>query len=101
MAFPARPSFRRAAWLPRFGGTRVHLGLIFALVAAFVLWIVLDRTKWGYEIRVIGENPRAATLRGHQPGAQHRAGDAARVGGLAGWPAWPRWRASPTACKRA
>jgi simple sugar transport system permease protein len=52
------------AWLPRIGGTRVHLGLVFALLAALFVWLVLSRTRWGYEIRVIGENPRAAAYAG-------------------------------------
>ena len=45
-------------------GTRIHSGFLVALVAAAFLWLVLGRTKWGYEIRVIGENPRAAAYAG-------------------------------------
>src|SRR5262249_49115906 len=52
------------AWLPRWDSTRVHLGLVFGLIAALVLWLVLGRTRWGYEIRVMGENPRAARYAG-------------------------------------
>ena len=33
-------------------------------IAALVLWIVLRRTRWGYEIGVMGENPRAALYAG-------------------------------------
>jgi simple sugar transport system permease protein len=62
--FPGTAEFPAATWLPRFGGTRVHLGLIIAIVAAFLLWVVLTYTKWGYEIRVIGENPTAARYAG-------------------------------------
>jgi len=62
--FPGTAQFLEAAWLPRLDGTRVHLGLLFALVAALLLWLVLTRTKWGYEIRVIGENPEAARYAG-------------------------------------
>jgi len=62
--FPGTAEFPAAAWLPRLPGTRVHLGLLFALAAAVFIWLVLARTKWGYEIRVIGENPRAATYAG-------------------------------------
>ncbi len=61
--FPGTAQFPEAAWLPRLTG-RVHLGLVFALVAALFLWLLLDRTKWGYEIRVIGENPNAARYAG-------------------------------------
>lgn len=62
--FPGTAQFVKAAWLPRWPGTRVHLGLAFALVAAFLLWLILSKTKWGYEIRVMGENPRAARYAG-------------------------------------
>jgi len=62
--FPGTAQFPEAGWLPRLPGTRLHLGLAFAIVAAIFIWLVLGRTKWGYEIRVIGENPRAATYAG-------------------------------------
>jgi simple sugar transport system permease protein len=62
--FPGTAEFANVTWLPRFTGTRVNLGLIIAVVAAFLIWILLNRTKWGYEIRVIGENPAAAKYAG-------------------------------------
>jgi ABC-type uncharacterized transport system permease subunit len=62
--FPGTAQFPEAAWLPRLPGTRLHLGLALGIVAAVFIWLVLRRTKWGYEIRVIGENPRAATYAG-------------------------------------
>jgi ABC-type uncharacterized transport system permease subunit len=45
-------------------GRRVHLGLVMSLAAAAILAIVLSRTTWGYEVRVIGENARAARYAG-------------------------------------
>ncbi len=62
--FPGTAEFPEYTWLPRFFGTRVHLGIVIALVAAVLLWVILSRTKWGYEIRVIGENPNAARYAG-------------------------------------
>ena len=62
--FPGTPSFPDAAWLPNWGTTRVHLGLLFGLVAAAVLWLILRRTRWGYEIGVMGESDRAARYAG-------------------------------------
>ena len=62
--FPGTAEFPPAVWLPRLPGTRVHLGLLFALLAAVFIWFVLAHTKWGYEVRLIGENPRAATYAG-------------------------------------
>jgi len=62
--FPGSAPFPKTAWLPRWPGMRVHLGLLFAIIAAVFIWIILLRTRWGYEIRVIGENPRAAVYAG-------------------------------------
>jgi general nucleoside transport system permease protein len=62
--FPGTPYIPEAGWLPHLGTTRVHLGLLFGLLAAAALYMILRRTWWGYEIRVIGENPRAARYAG-------------------------------------
>jgi simple sugar transport system permease protein len=62
--FPGTPALPDAAWLPNWGTTRVHLGLLFGLVAAIALWFMLRQTRWGYEITVMGENPRAALYAG-------------------------------------
>ncbi|HEX9989751.1 MAG TPA: ABC transporter permease [Chloroflexia bacterium] len=62
--FPGTATFPDAAWLPRLLPTRVHLGLLFGIIAAAVLFVILRRTVWGYEIRVIGENERAARYAG-------------------------------------
>jgi len=66
--------FQRNAWLPRlsdfaekmpmFSGLTTHMGLVIALVAAVVLWVILSKSQWGYEIRLIGDNPRAAQYAG-------------------------------------
>ncbi len=61
--FPGTASFKEVVALPRLTG-RIHAGLGIAIVAAVLIWLVLIRTKWGYEIRVIGENPNAARYAG-------------------------------------
>ena len=61
--FPGTAPFPEAAWLPRLVG-RVHAGIFIAILAAALVWFILSRTRWGYEIRVIGENPRAARYSG-------------------------------------
>lgn len=61
--FPGTAQFVQATWLPRLTG-RVHYGIFFALAAAVLLWFLLSRTKRGYEIRLIGENPKAARYAG-------------------------------------
>jgi ABC-type uncharacterized transport system permease subunit len=72
--FQMSPVFPKNAWLPRladyaiqvplFRGLTVHLGLIMALLAAVLIWFILYRSRWGYEIRLIGDNPRAARYAG-------------------------------------
>jgi simple sugar transport system permease protein len=62
--FPGTRALPDAASLPRWGTTRVHLGLLVALLAAVVLAAIFHRSIWGYEIRVIGENERAARYAG-------------------------------------
>ena len=61
--FPGTPPFPDFAWLPRIAG-RAHLGLIFALVLAVVIWFILNRTRWGFELEIIGNNPSAAQTQG-------------------------------------
>jgi len=62
--FPGTAMFPDVAWFPRFFGTRMHLGLPIGLAAALLLWYLLAHTRWGYEIRVAGSNPRAARYAG-------------------------------------
>ena len=62
--FPGTETFPQSAWLPNYETYRVHLGIVFGLVAAFVLLFVLRRTRFGYELTVIGDNPRAARYAG-------------------------------------
>jgi ABC-type uncharacterized transport system permease subunit len=72
--FQMSRTFQKSAWLPRladmasqvkiFRGLTTHLGLVFALVAAGVVWYIVYRSRWGYEISLIGDNPRAAEYAG-------------------------------------
>jgi ABC-type uncharacterized transport system permease subunit len=72
--FQMSPQFPTNAWLPRlldyaravplFRGLTTHLGLLIGVVAAAILWLVIFRSRWGFEIRLIGDNPRAARYAG-------------------------------------
>jgi len=72
--FQMSSKFPQTAWLPRlldyaksiplFRGLTTHLGLVIGIVAAIILWLVIYRSRWGYEIRLIGDNPRAAQYAG-------------------------------------
>jgi len=63
--FPVTATFSDAARLPIvIEDTRIHLGLIFALVAILIIWLVLGRTQWGFELKVMGENLNTARYAG-------------------------------------
>jgi len=72
--FQMTPMFEKTAWLPRLSdyareipalsGITLHLGVVFGLVAAFVIWWIMERSRWGYEIKLIGDNPKAARYAG-------------------------------------
>ena len=58
------PSFPPSARLPQFFGTRVHLGIVAAVILVLVFRLVIRWTRWGFEIRAIGDNPKAAIYSG-------------------------------------
>ncbi len=62
--FPLTPMFPEAAQLPRFGTLRVNVGLLLALAAAALVYVVQERSRLGFAIRVMGDNPAAARYAG-------------------------------------
>jgi len=58
--FPGTPAFTPFQLLASIGGTRLHFGLVFALLAVIILAFFLAKTRWGYELRILGANPIAA-----------------------------------------
>lgn len=50
--------------LPRLAPTRLHLGILIAVVLAILVYIVLWRTTLGYRIRAVGQNPHASRYGG-------------------------------------
>ncbi len=57
-------NFVPAARLPTFFGTRVHLGLVLALILLALFWFIMKYTRWGLEMRAIGGNAQAARRNG-------------------------------------
>jgi simple sugar transport system permease protein len=53
-----------AAKLPVLAGTRIHVGVILALVAALVVWFAISWTRWGFRLGVVGGNAEAARRSG-------------------------------------
>jgi simple sugar transport system permease protein len=66
--FPMTKQFPAGAQLLRFGDSRVHLGLVFALLAAVVLYYLQEKSQWGFEVAVTGGNPGAAEYAGMNAG---------------------------------
>ncbi|MBN1219486.1 MAG: ABC transporter permease [Anaerolineae bacterium] len=92
--FQMTPPFDKAAWLPRLteyarpfknfmetsdsflvpfltriglgsiSGMTLHFGFIIALVAVTIVWWVLERSRWGFEIKLTGDNQNAARYAG-------------------------------------
>ena len=72
--FQMSSKFPETSWLPRlsefassipfFRGLTTHAGLLLGIIAAVALWFIVYRSRWGYEIRLIGDNPRDAEYAG-------------------------------------
>lgn len=57
-------NFVPAARLPMFFGTRIHLGLVFAIILLAIFGFIIKYTRWGLEMRAIGGNAQAARRNG-------------------------------------
>jgi simple sugar transport system permease protein len=50
-----------------FAVTPLNLAFLLALMAAALVWLLIWRTRWGYAVRVVGENSAAAVYAGIRP----------------------------------
>lgn len=63
--FPESALFGDSTLLPiLFDGTRLHLGLAFALLAMVSIWVFISRSFIGFQIQVIGQDPSAGHMAG-------------------------------------
>jgi len=62
--FPHSAEFYLAEQLPQLGWNRLHCGIFLAVVVAVVLYYILKKTVWGFEVNVIGSNEAAARAAG-------------------------------------
>lgn len=63
--FPQSEMFGDSAILPIvLAGTRLHLGVIIALLVAVAGWVLMTRTIIGFQVRVVGQAPAAAAFAG-------------------------------------
>ncbi len=63
---PITAAIQPSAILPNIFGppTRFHLGFFIALLMAFLVWLLMFKTTWGFELRTVGSNPKAARYAG-------------------------------------
>lgn len=59
------PPIAETAYLPiLIPRTRLHLGVVLAVLCAIILHLVLRKTIFGYEVSIVGANPEAAKCKG-------------------------------------
>jgi general nucleoside transport system permease protein len=68
-SFPGTVSFHDFARLPELfpASGRANVGFIFAIIASVILWFLLARMLKGFEVRVLGQSPRAGRFAGFSP----------------------------------
>jgi simple sugar transport system permease protein len=65
LGWPQSAPMLDAAMLPRLlARGRLHAGLIVAALASVLMWVYVQRTVWGFELRAVGANPAAARFAG-------------------------------------
>lgn len=63
--YPDSPDIRMDAEYPiLIEATRLHFGVLLAALGAVLVWLVMTRTTFGFAVRAVGENARAATHAG-------------------------------------
>ncbi len=82
--YPQSDPIAEAARLPLLPGTRLHAGLLLALVGAVILRYLFRRTLWGFQLQAVGLGPRAAEISGRIDSRRMAATALALSGGIAG-----------------
>jgi simple sugar transport system permease protein len=62
--WPYTAEFSDNARLATFGSTRINVGIFLALAAVGLYYWLMNYTRWGYNMRVVGGNPEAARRSG-------------------------------------
>ena len=82
--YPQSDAIVESARLPVLPGTRLHAGLLLALVGAGILHLLFTRTLWGFQLRAVGLGPRAAEISGRIDSRWMAAAALAWSGAIAG-----------------
>ena len=60
--WPQSSTFPSNAELPSFGQGRLHVGLFIALFFAIIIYVLYEKTRWGYISKIIGSNSSLASF---------------------------------------
>ena len=66
---PSTPALAGAIMVGRLPGLDVHWGLGFGVIFAVLMYVLVRHTTWGFALRIVGGNARAARLAGLPVGA--------------------------------
>ena len=81
---PQTERLPKSMWLPYIAeGTRLHAGILIALAVGIVIWVLMTKSRAGFEMIASGLNPRSARYGGIEVGKRQRQA-ALIAGGLAG-----------------
>ncbi|MFL5201014.1 MAG: ABC transporter permease [Microvirga sp.] len=75
---PESRQFAETTWLPfmhqalgwiglKIPASPLNLSFVWALICCVLFWVFIWHTRWGYEIRTVGQNERAAVYAGISP----------------------------------
>jgi len=63
--WPESPPIASSARFPvLIPGHRLHFGFIIAILCSFLFLIILRKTRWGYQLKAVGANPKASYFTG-------------------------------------
>ncbi|WP_105614823.1 ABC transporter permease [Vallitalea okinawensis] len=61
--------FDESMFLPRIiEGTRINIGIFIAMASTFILWLILNKTSFGYKVTLVGKNGQMAKYSGLKTG---------------------------------
>ena len=79
---------------------RANWGIVFALVAAVLVWFLMSRTLKGFEVRVLGSSPRAGRFAGFWPRTAWCSSPSCSPARWPALPASPKSPAPSASCSR-
>lgn len=62
--FPETAMLSENTWYPMLFGSRIHFGIVVAVLFAILIYVILWHTPLGYQVRAVGMNPFAAEYAG-------------------------------------